>query len=760
MIFKFFQLLHPQKNQLSLSVGKRTLLLSLLIILATPQIIVAQFGSGLYGSGLYGQGSGVITTPTLSAATAAANGPSAFTASVSTNVGSGTLHWLVNQTATTPTPTAVRSANSQPILATGDQNISGSGLTANTTYFIHLLHRSASGNDSGIVTASFTTAATPDTTPPILSLVSGVTTPTTDRTPSFVFSSTESGTIIYSGACSSSQTLVGSGTNTITLNTLAIGTYGNCRIRVTDAAGNTSNFLNLNTFSIEATNPGDTFTAGDRVRVSGSSANVYGNIDSAGSSLGTKPVNAAGVVVGTEIDGFSGNRFVFVNFINGYDGFVSISDLVSAPVPTLTNYVTQKNVVQRGTATTSLSHRNETDINGDGIDDREEERIATLINKVQVGGERYQTLRLHSNTARIRSFTNITEAEAANDNAFNYPLGLYRFVAEVEPGSTETVTIYLDDVYQTSDWVYRKYNTNTATFTNISSNVTYGTAVVDGELVTTISYDIVDNGPLDLDNRLGFILDPAGPGVTVSSGGSSGGAGSGGGTRSSTSSSGGTSSTPITVTATATQPMTVTPIATSLPNGYRFENNISFIQPEINRASDVRNLEIFLNDFEGERLAIDGVYGSADLAAVQRFQNKYRRQILEIWSLTEATGYVGVTTRLKMNSMLSNQAISCPAFVEFNGGRDGIFRSDEVRRTQEILMQLDLFAGPATGFWDPWTHEAMVDFQELFHEVMLDPWNITKGTGFKYKTTNKFLNYFVGCTTPPVELEGVGMYDF
>lgn len=248
--------------------------------------------------------------------------------------------------------------------------------------------------------------------------------------------------------------------------------------------------------------------------------------------------------------------------------------------------------------------------------------------------------------------------------------------------------------------------------------------------------------------------------VSTSGGGGSSGGGSSGGGGSRTSSNDDDDAADSVDPVSAPEGVPVATVPTTIPSWFTFDTNISFIQPEINDPAAVRYLAQFLNDFEGEQLIVNDTYDAADVAAVQRFQTKYRQEILDIWNLDAATGYVGITTRLKLNFLLQGQVTTCPAFTEFNGGRDGIFQSDEVRRTQEILMKLDLFAGPATGFWDPWTHEALIDFQELFREVMLDPWNITKGTGYKYKTTNKFLNYFVGCDTAPVELEGVGTFDF
>ncbi len=66
----------------------------------------------------------------------------------------------------------------------------------------------------------------------VLKEVTAITTPTTDTTPSYTFSSNESGTITYGGSCSSSTTIAISGNNTITLNTLSVGTYADCTITV------------------------------------------------------------------------------------------------------------------------------------------------------------------------------------------------------------------------------------------------------------------------------------------------------------------------------------------------------------------------------------------------------------------------------------------------------------------------------------------------------------------------------------------------
>ena len=87
---------------------------------------------------------------------------------------------------------------------------------------------------------------TTDTTAPVISEITALTTPTNDSTPNYTFSSDEAGTITYGGSCSSSTTSATSGNNTITLISLSDGTYSNCTSIVTDSAGNASSSLTMN----------------------------------------------------------------------------------------------------------------------------------------------------------------------------------------------------------------------------------------------------------------------------------------------------------------------------------------------------------------------------------------------------------------------------------------------------------------------------------------------------------------------------------
>ena len=92
----------------------------------------------------------------------------------------------------------------------------------------------------------------------VLTEVTAITTPTTDTTPDYTFSSTGSGSITYGDSCSSSTTIATIGNNTITLNTLSVGTYADCTITVSktmttkNSEKNLSDSLTITSFTVES----------------------------------------------------------------------------------------------------------------------------------------------------------------------------------------------------------------------------------------------------------------------------------------------------------------------------------------------------------------------------------------------------------------------------------------------------------------------------------------------------------------------------
>ena len=93
-----------------------------------------------------------------------------------------------------------------------------------------------------------------DSTEPVLEIVTPISTPGNNSTPTFEVNSSENGTLSFSGGCSSMQTTLDEGANTISLSHLQDGAYENCKIKVTDEAGNNGN-LDLQKFVIDSEAP-------------------------------------------------------------------------------------------------------------------------------------------------------------------------------------------------------------------------------------------------------------------------------------------------------------------------------------------------------------------------------------------------------------------------------------------------------------------------------------------------------------------------
>ncbi len=156
---------------------------------------------------------------------------------------------------------------------------------------------------------------------PIISEVTPVTTPTSDTTPSYTFTTNKAGTITYGGSCSSStNTDAVVGNNTITfdttvttlshLNPLVDATYSDCTIKVTDATDNESDVLNITDFVVETGAP----TISEATPINPSTSDTTPNYVFNSNESGT--IIYEGSCSSTTTNGIIGNNLITFNALS------------------------------------------------------------------------------------------------------------------------------------------------------------------------------------------------------------------------------------------------------------------------------------------------------------------------------------------------------------------------------------------------------------------------------------------------------------
>jgi hypothetical protein len=86
-----------------------------------------------------------------------------------------------------------------------------------------------------------------------------------------------------------------------------------------------------------------------------------------------------------------------------------------------------------------------------------------------------------------------------------------------------------------------------------------------------------------------------------------------------------------------------------------------------NNPEEVKKLQTFLNEYEGEQIPVTGFYGEITMGAVNRLQKKYASEILAPWGITEPTGYVYITTqRFINNKKCDGEVLPIPELVVDN----------------------------------------------------------------------------------------------
>ena len=151
------------------------------------------------------------------------------------------------------------------------------------------------------------------------------------------------------------------------------------------------------------------------------------------------------------------------------------------------------------------------DADGDGTQDSLQDEVSSTPNIV-AGGGAYTTLKTDTTASScdvIASLEHKSETDVLEDPNQEFPVGLWDFdITCTTPGDTADIKIYLDKTYDTTTWIYNKFQSNT--YIDIASIVTYTTENTGGTDVTVINYQLTDGGLYDDDGLAnGVIIDPA-----------------------------------------------------------------------------------------------------------------------------------------------------------------------------------------------------------------------------------------------------------
>ena len=176
-----------------------------------------------------------------------------------------------------------------------------------------------------------------DTTAPVIAEFTAVTTPTSDFTPNYTFSSNEAGTITYGGSssCNSNTSSAFNGFTSITLISLRDGTYDNCTITVTDNSSNVSNILTLTSFLIDTTAP----TVAEVTAVTDPTNDSTPNYTFSSNEAGTITYGGSSSCTSDNSSVISGNSLIVINSLRdgSYDNCtVTVTDSAENVSNTLT----------------------------------------------------------------------------------------------------------------------------------------------------------------------------------------------------------------------------------------------------------------------------------------------------------------------------------------------------------------------------------------------------------------------------------------
>jgi peptidoglycan hydrolase-like protein with peptidoglycan-binding domain len=167
-----------------------------------------------------------------------------------------------------------------------------------------------------------------------------------------------------------------------------------------------------------------------------------------------------------------------------------------------------------------------------------------------------------------------------------------------------------------------------------------------------------------------------------------------------------------------------------------------------NNKEDIKKLETFLNTYEGEKLKVDGIYSKQDIAAVKRWQTKYKKEILTPMRLKSPTGTIYTSSMRqieKQTTAACGQAVlvhSCPYFTTYVKYGD---IGAEVKKVQLFLNIVQGERLAVNGKYGPGTRDAVLRFQRAHKKNIISFVTLSFISGNWNVSTRTKANEVIGC---------------
>ncbi len=167
-----------------------------------------------------------------------------------------------------------------------------------------------------------------------------------------------------------------------------------------------------------------------------------------------------------------------------------------------------------------------------------------------------------------------------------------------------------------------------------------------------------------------------------------------------------------------------------------------------NEKEDVKKLEVFLNTYENEKLPVNGIYEARDIAAVKKWQKKYKTYILDPMLLKQPTGTIYTLSQRQIERQSTKACgqqvvvTACPFFKEYASYGD---RGSNVKKIQQFLNVVRGEKLPLSGVYGPLTRAATKRFQQAYRRDIFNPLKLSFISGNWNEATRVKANQAIGC---------------